>query len=276
MVTSTIAVFGNLMVDHIVIADRLPDLGEIYNANRYHKALSAKGANSAIAAYRSCHKKPREDEQMDADPESDPVDIQVRMIGAVGQDEYANFTSALKKNGINTSGICETKQTAMTFTMVEEDSRDNRILAVPGDALNAFSQEDFLSVEKLGNNMRPDLVISTLEIKTKVVEQMLETAGEAGVDFLLNAAPADNIQWDKYRFITHLLMNQSEAAILSGSDLEEVTKENCTKIVKQFLNLGAKNVVLTLGEHGAYYANKWRSRHVRAFNNNPVDQTGAG
>ncbi|KAK5116322.1 hypothetical protein LTR85_009294 [Meristemomyces frigidus] len=278
MAPTNIAVIGSLMVDHIVITNRLPDRGETYPANSYHKALGGKGVNAAISAYRSCHNKPLEAEEASGAVEENELNINVRMIGAVGNDEYTTvFKEALESNRIDTTGIrtVDGKATAMTFIMVEEDSRNNRILSVAG-ATQALSPDDFTKVEDLGNGIRPDLVISQLEISTKAVEQILDTAGRAEIDVLLNAAPANNILSEKYRFITHLLVNETEAAILSGLDLDDLKEENWSDIAQGFLSEGVKNVVITLGEAGAFYANARASWHVPAFKIVPVDPTGAG
>ena len=277
MASTTIAVIGSLNVDHIVITNRLPDPGETYAANSYHKALGGKGANSAIATFRSCHRKPTGGESI-AGFISDGLNIDVRMIGAVGNDEYAIvFKNTFADNGIDTSGIrtIEGMTTGMAFITVEEDSRVNRILTVAG-ANGALSPEDFTQVEDLGNGIRPDLVVAQLEISTKTVEQMLDTAGKAEIDFLLNAGPASNILLELYPFITHLLVNETEAAILSGLDLDDVKEENWQEIAQGFLSEGVKNVVITLGAAGAYYANEQSSGHVPAFKIVPIDPTGAG
>jgi ribokinase len=57
MAPQTIAVIGGLDADLIMIASRIPDRGESVLANEYLEALGGKGANSAIATYRACHKK---------------------------------------------------------------------------------------------------------------------------------------------------------------------------------------------------------------------------
>lgn len=53
-----ISVIGGLDVDLVMIANRIPDRGESVLANEYLEVLGGKGANSAIATYRTCHKKP--------------------------------------------------------------------------------------------------------------------------------------------------------------------------------------------------------------------------
>ena len=115
MAPQTIAVIGGLDADLIMISSRIPDRGESVLANEYLEALGGKGANSAIATYRTCHKKSLENkrttegavpekptngdhaataaseqppptlEQLAIDS-SGEENIQVKMIGAVGDE----------------------------------------------------------------------------------------------------------------------------------------------------------------------------------------------
>lgn len=280
MGTTDIAVVGSLMVDHILKVNRVAEKGETLAANKYHKSLGGKGANAAIAAYRTCHNKSKDGEQTaNTDSENNAFDIGVRMIGRLGKDENAKlFRDALEANGINIDKVLddeEGRNTAMTFIVVEEETHDNRIISV-GGAGDALCANDFSTVEGFGHGPPPKLIVSQLEIDIKAVEQMLETAGNNGIKFLLNAAPANSILTDKFRYITHLLVNESEAAILWGRELADVKEETWPTIAKAFLKDGAKNVVITLGEHGAYFANKNTSGHVPAFPIIPEDPTGAG
>lgn len=48
---------GGLDADLIMIANRIPNRGESVLASHYLEALGSKGANSAIATYRTCHKR---------------------------------------------------------------------------------------------------------------------------------------------------------------------------------------------------------------------------
>lgn len=115
-----------------------------------------------------------------------------------------------------------------------------------------------------------------MEINKEVVETMIETAGKAGIEFCLNAAPATPIGKRFYRHLTHLLLNESEAAMMSGRDRGEVNEETWPIIAQEFLNRGAKNVVITLGAKGAFYANTTGTDHCPAFDVKVEDTTGAG
>lgn len=306
MAPKTISIIGGLDYDLIMIANRIPEGGESLLANEYLEALGGKGANSAIATYRTCHKKPmdvhetpaveasmeRDHKQADPTKVEEPtpshdqsvqtseieLEINVRMVGAVGDDKYGEkFYAELTKNGVDCSGIITVPKTqsSICFVMVENYTRENRCLFTLG-ATATWKKEHFLKVEDLAHGLRPDLCVAQMEIHKEVVEQMIETAGRAGIDFCLNAAPANPITKRTYRYITHLLVNESEAAIMSGRDLDEVNKDTWPVICQEFLNRGVKNVVITLGAKGAFYATATDRGHCLAYKVKVVDTTGAG
>ncbi|OIW27701.1 Ribokinase-like protein [Coniochaeta ligniaria NRRL 30616] len=264
MAPQTIAVIGGLDADLIMIASRIPDRGESVLAHEYHEALGGKGANSAIATYRTCHKRPLKDR--DAIEYSGDENIQVKMIGAVGDDRYGEkFIVELNKNGVDASGIVTVPDTrsSICFVIVENSTRENRCLFTLG-ATATWKKENFSIAEQLGGGTRPDLIVAQMEIDKEVVETMIETAGKAGIDFCLNAAPATPIGKRFYRHLTHLLVNESEAAIMSGRDRDEVNEDSWPTIAQEFLNRGVKNVVITLASKGAFYANAKESDHCLA------------
>lgn len=308
MAPQTIVVIGGLDADLIMISSRMPKRGESVLAHDYLECLGGKGANSAIATYRTCHNKPlrtREAEdnnqvnvtsvdhaEMATDGNSQLAlkqhsmkgtgedDIQVKMIGAVGDDRYGEmFIADLTKYGIDTSGIVTVPNTrsSICFVILENPSRDNRCLFTLG-ATAKWKKEDFMNVEQLGGSggIRPDLVVAQMEIDKEVVEIMIQTAGEAGIEFCLNAAPATPIGKRFYQHLTHLLVNESEAAIMSNRDGDEVNETTWPIIAQEFLNRGVKNVVITLGDKGAFYADTTGSGHCPAFGVKVEDSTGAG
>ncbi|QPC77987.1 hypothetical protein HYE68_008739 [Fusarium pseudograminearum] len=287
-----------------MIASRIPDRGESVRGSHYEEALGGKGANSAIATFRTCHKmlsqKQKslgskvtsvnvETEHLAGQPsvvatekerntEPDEGNIQVKMIGAVGDDRYGEkFIVELNKNGVDTSGVVTVPdaRTSVCFVMVEERTRANRCLFTLG-ATAAWKREDFLKAEQLGGGIRPDLVVAQMEIDKHVVETMLTTAGNAGIDFCLNAAPTSTIDGCLYRHVTHLLMNESEAAIMSGRHRDDVNQDTWLTIAQEFLNQGVANVVITLGAKGAFYANAQGYGHCPAYDAKVEDTTSAG
>lgn len=272
MAPKLISIIGGLDYDLIMIANRVPVAGESLQANEYREALGGKGANSAIATYRACH-----DARM-TDNLYEGVVFNVKMIGAVGDDEYGEkFKEKLSDNGIDCTGIesMPNTQTSICFVMVESSTQENRCLFTPG-ATATWKKEHFLTAEDLGHGVRPDLCVAQMEIQRDVVEQMIETAGKAGIDFCLNAAPANRIARHLYRYLTHLLVNESEAAVMSGRGLHEVNQDIWSTICQEFLDLGVHNVIITLGSKGAYFANAKNCGHCLGYKVEAVDTTGAG
>ncbi|KAK8137198.1 hypothetical protein PG984_005138 [Apiospora sp. TS-2023a] len=283
MALQTIAVIGGLDVDLIMITSRIPDRGESVQAIEYREALGGKGANCAVATYRACHKKPkRNKEDLNNEQTASERNIHVKMIGAVGDDEYADtFITALNQDGVDTSGIVTVPntQTSRCFVLLEHPTGENRCLFTPG-ATAMWKKEDFLSAEQLGGGIQPDLVVAQMEISTEVVETMIETAGKAGIDFCLNAAPATAPIGDRfYQHLTQLMVNESEAAVLSGRRhrvIEVLNEETWPDVAQEFLDRGIRNVVITLGARGAFYASTKVSCHCPAFDVKVKDTTGAG
>ncbi|KAK0727293.1 Ribokinase-like protein [Lasiosphaeria miniovina] len=238
MAPQTIAVIGGLDADLIMISSRIPDRGESVLANEYIEALGGKGANSAIATYRTCHKRPVQDERAIEYLSLADDGIEVKMIGAVGDDQYGGkFIVELNKNGVDTSGIVTVPDTrsSVCFVMVEHSTRENRCLFTLG-ATATWKKEHFSNAENLGGGARPDLVVAQMEISKDV----------------------------------------SEAAIMSGRDRDEVNEDSWSAIAQEFLGRGVKNVVITLGAKGAFYANADDSAHCPAYEVVVKDTTGAG
>ncbi|KAF2256605.1 Ribokinase-like protein [Trematosphaeria pertusa] len=240
MAPKTISIIGGLDYDLIMIANRIPEGGESLLANEYLEALGGKGANSAIATYRTCHKKPMDVHETPASVQTSEIELEinVRMVGAVGDDKYGEkFYAELTKNGVDCSGIITVPKTqsSICFVMVENYTRENRCLFTLG-ATATWKKEHFLKVEDLAHGLRPDLCVAQMEIHKEV----------------------------------------SEAAIMSGRDLDEVNKDTWPVICQEFLNRGVKNVVITLGAKGAFYATATDRGHCLAYKVKVVDTTGAG
>lgn len=118
-----------------------------------------------------------------------------------------------------------------------------------------------------------------LEIPLETVLQILMTARAAGVDVLLNPAPAVRLPEEVYNAVTHLIVNESEAAILTGRKVEEVEAEEYEwgTVADEFLKKGVRNVIITLGSKGAYFESSDKRGLVPAAKvEKVVDTTAAG
>ncbi|KAL3955667.1 hypothetical protein ACCO45_011230 [Purpureocillium lilacinum] len=183
---------------------------------------------------------------------ADPSAV-VAMLGAVGSDAYGPvLTSSLASYGVD----------------VAEPHHP-----LP-EANHSLRPEDFASLPA----PLPDLLIMQLEIPLDTVLQALAAARDATVPVLLNPAPAQPLPDDAYRGLAHLVVNETEAAILSGckeSDLDDLP--GMERIGAIFIGRGVQNVIITLGGRGVYYVTKsGKSALVQALKANVVDTTAAG
>lgn len=289
MVTKLIAVVGTVNIDTTLIVKRVPDPGESVRAQDYVQSCGGKGANSAIASFRSSHVREvlPKDEGDDSAPQfvdrnafEGSDEIKVKLIAAIGDDDNGKICREnIERNGIDTSGFQPVphSMTGLSFCIVEEATGQNRVMSHRG-ANDLHKIEDYQQTTFLQG---VDLLISHLALPLQIVEQILETAGKAKIEILLNAAPAQAFYRKIWKNLTHLIVNETEAGILSGRSASEVNIESCPKIAEIFLKKGVKNVVITLGENGAYFATRDANRtmiggHVKAHVVDVKDTTGAG
>lgn len=269
------------MTDLLTVTDRLPESGETITSTSFSTHHGGKGANSAVAAFRLSHAKPKNADAPETVTDLPDVQIRVCMVGAVGDDEFgAPLVQTLKSNGVDVSGIqtIPGKSTGVGVVIVESDFGENRILFNPG-ANHVLQPADFLTLDSLAGGVRPDLVVSQLEMRRDTIEQIVQTASREGIEVLLNPAPAQYLLAPVYKMITHLVVNETEASMLSGRQMEEMADvTGLASVTDDFLNLGVKNVVVTLGARGAYYSSELGGGgYVEAEKKvNVVDTTGAG
>jgi len=262
-------------MDLVTLTPRIPSGGETLTATSFATGPGGKGANQAVASSRLSRPKASSPSTSTHTP-----DITVKMIGAVGADSFGpTLIQSMKNDLIDTSGVktVEGVSTGVAVILVESDSGENRILLNPG-ANYSLRPENFLTPESLGSPL-PSLIILQLEIPLDTVLQILETAKAAKVDVLLNPAPAVKLPDSIFPSIGHLIVNETEAAILTGRQVEEVEKEGFSweVIGKEFLGKGVRNVVITLGGKGAYFAGKEGEGYVDAEKvERVVDTTAAG
>ena len=300
MLPKTIQIIGSLNMDLITRTPRHPSPGETLTATSFTYGPGGKGANQAVACARLSRSKNNNQEAASASSSSTP-NIHIDMIGAVGNDFFGHYLlSELKANGVDTTRVQQTdgEKTGTAVVIVEEDSGENRILITPGANASVVSPPSpFLpssSSSSSSSSMTslPDLIILQLEIPLATVVSIIAAARESCIDVLLNPAPAvENLPRDVYKGLKHLIMNETEAALLMGAlgsetaeaEEEKGSPKNAQDICERFHALGVTNVIITLGAKGVYYsfrneAEGWgEGGHVPAAEvETVVDTTAAG
>ncbi|RYP32363.1 hypothetical protein DL767_005228 [Monosporascus sp. MG133] len=273
--TPLITVLGSLNIDLVSYVPHHPLPGETMTSSRFAVSPGGKGANQAVA----CAKLSRA--RGDADVSSASASAHVRMVGAVGAGGDAHgdlLLSNLRAHGVDASGVRRPAglKTGVAVIIVDEPTGQNRIVLSP-EANHHLGAADFDAGLPAP---RPDLLIMQLEIPLPAVLAALRAARSSGTPVLLNPAPAVALPDDAYAGLAHLVVNETEAAILGGvAEVELETEAGLEAVGARFLARGVRNVIVTLGGRGVFYMsadNGGAKGLVPAEKAKVVDTTAAG
>jgi ribokinase len=109
------------------------------------------------------------------------------------------------------------------------------------------------------------------------MEKTVELGVKHGKRVVLNPAPASPVKSEIFKKVFLVTPNENEAEEISGVMRSDYSTEEWRKRAASSLHeLGAKNVILTLGDAGAYYSSEGKELFVKAFAIKPEDSTAAG
>ncbi|KAK6220429.1 ribokinase [Colletotrichum tabaci] len=270
--TPQITVLGSLNIDLTSYVPHHPLPGETLTSNSVVISPGGKGANQAVA----CAKLSR---SRDAPNDTAAESASVSMIGAVGSDSYGDLLlKNLGEHGVRTDRIAvgNDLKTGMAIIVVDEPTGQNRIILAP-EANHAVTPDKFGALPET-LDPKPDLLVMQLEVPLETVLAALRSAKAAAVPVLLNPAPAQRLPDEAYDGLAHLVVNETEAAILSGCDESELdTPDGLKRVGEWFMAKKVRNVIITLGGRGVYYTNQdGAAELISAQKVKVVDTTAAG
>ena len=251
-----ICVFGVFVADLCFVADAIPEKGQTILGNKHIVGPGGKGSNQAIAAAR--------------------LGGSVNFITKIGKDQNADMALSLyREAGMHTACVIQDANylTGVAGIMIDEKTGDNAINIVPGAAGN-------LTNEDIDNNLnfidKSEIFLTQLETPYKVTSYALKKAKDLGLTTIFNPAPASEINENDFKLIDYFTPNETEASFYLKKNVESKTEIEIA--AKTFLEKGVKNIVITLGSKGLYFANSVESYFVDAFNlkDKVIDTTGAG
>lgn len=250
-----VTVFGSFVVDLMFRVPKLPVKGETLKAYTFKIGPGGKGANQAVAARRA--------------------GADVVMITKIGNDSFGNIAiENFRKENINSRFVFqdEERPTAVASIYVDEKSGNNQIVISMGACEFITADE----VESARESIEAaDILITQLEANLDATETAIDIANHKGVPVILNPAPAQPLSDELLKKIDILTPNETEAETICG-DIKVESSEDAKKAAKIILEKGVKNVIITLGEKGAYLANRDTERFIDAIKVDVIDTTGAG
>lgn len=243
--TASVLVAGSANLDFVVRATHVPAPGETVLGRELAFFPGGKGANQAVAAARA-------------------GGADVRMLVALGDDAFAaQLEAPLRDAGIDARIVRVAGSASGAAFICIADDGENSITVAPGANLH-------LAPGHLPSFNGASHLLMQLEIPLASVQAYAQAARVAGVDVVLNAAPAQPLPRALLDCVNVLIVNEGELATLAGMQAGADLSMQCDAV-------GVPCIVVTLGARGALL---WRRGHPLveqpAFPVEVVDTTGAG
>lgn len=226
-----IAVLGSLNMDVVLCVAQMPQRGETVHGTSLSYIPGGKGGNQAVACARH--------------------GAQVSLFGSVGQDEHGNtLRRALIDDGVDVAHVAVQHDlpTGSAVVMVEADG-SNRIAVIPGANAAVELPEAALS-ETLA---AAQYLVMQFETPLAAIERAMALAQAAGCKVVLNPSPVKAVPAHWWPQIDMLVVNEHEAAELSGLTVTDA--DSALAAARHFLQLGVAQVVVTMGSQGALALN---------------------
>ncbi len=247
-----ILVVGSANIDLVTRVPQCPRAGETLIGAGFQTIPGGKGANQAVAAAR--------------------LGVRTWFAGCVGDDAFGAIQrETLAAAGVDISRLkIHPDQPTGTAVIFVAETGQNSIVVVPS-ANYGILPDDVQALEPLFDEI--DAVLLQLEIPLETVAATLNLARAKGVLSILDAGPAQKVAPELVGKAAVVSPNETEAEAMTGIAVNSV--KDAARAAEALHGMGASEVVVKLGERGAYYLGD-ESFHVPAFPVNAVDTTAAG
>lgn len=248
-----ISVVGSLVMDIAFRVPRLVQPGGVIHGSNLSVACGGRGANQASAV---------------AHMGGNPV-----LIGIVGDDLFGDaMISALAANGVDTHAVVRKRGAASGCFVVASDPQGQTEIIVANGINGMLTASD---VEHHASIIRgSQAVLAQLETTFEAVEAALRIARESHVMTILNAAPTFRFRSPLLPLCDVVAVNEKEAGEIAGGVVQNA--ESAARAATAIREMGARNVLVTLGATGAWVDGQtWRG-HIPSYKVTIVDTLGAG
>ena len=247
-----ICVIGSIGYDLTTYMYKFPKAGETIVGKKFIQNPGGKGDNQVIASAR--------------------VGGDVTFIGAVGDDNYGELLKKnLEENKVKTHMKIVPNMSSQIATILIDESGENRIVIVPG-------ANNFVDKKQIDDNFdiikECDIILMQLEIPMETVEYVIDKFYELNKIIILNPAPGAELSDNIIKKCTYLTPNENEIGLITKMPYDTI--DNIKSAAKCLFDKGAQNVLVTLGEKGAYLKNKNDDIIIPTLKVKALDTTGAG
>lgn len=245
-----IVVLGSINLDLVATVERLPRPGETVPGSSFVSNPGGKGANQAVAAARA--------------------GAEVRMIGAVGRDPFADQALAgLVSAGVDLAGV-RAAAAATGTALILVDARGENVIAVVPGANGTVLKGDLAAAD-----LQPgDVLVLQQEIPVETVSAALDHARAVGARTVLNTAP--------FLAETAGLLQRADIVVANETEFDlyakvlSLSRDDRDARMRSLAATTGCTIVLTLGAEGAVAVGPTGRVAAPALALDPVDTVGAG
>ena len=254
MSKSGVTILGIYVADLAFRASRQPEMGETIMGSSFAMGPGGKGSNQTVAAARA--------------------GARVTFITKLGKDNFGDAAVAMyEREGVKALAPQDPKiSTGAAYIFIQDGTGSNAIIVVPGAAGTITLADIEANVDAIRG---AKVFLTQLEQPIPAAIRALEIAKSAGVITIFNPAPAAPLDDSIYKLCDYVTPNESEASMLTGVTVVDVS--SAQKAADVLISKGAGAVLITLGGQGSLLHMRDRSVHIPIFNaGKVVDTTGAG
>ncbi|MGA2317811.1 MAG: ribokinase [Thermodesulfobacteriota bacterium] len=248
-----ILVIGSSNIDLILRIPRFHHPGETIQGENLVTIFGGKGANQAIASKRLGGK--------------------VIFMTKLGNDSYGkSYHHYLVKNRLHQKYLLKNNKLSTGIALIElVPNGENRIIVSPG-ANGSLSVKDLKRISPPWKEIK--VFVTQFEIPIETVKMGLKMAKKHGAITLLNPSPPIRLPSNILSLVDFIVPNEWEAQSLTG--IKWKGGQEIRKMAKKLLDIGIKNVAITLGPKGLFFKNRNEEFWMDAFRVNVIDTTAAG
>lgn len=251
MEKNRILVIGSSNTDMTVRSATLPKPGETVLGGDFRMGPGGKGANQAVAARL--------------------LGGEVTFVCKLGRDMFGEGASKHYEScGLDTSKILWSDKPSGVALITVDSKAENSIVVASG-ANADMTVSDIDSVADIIKSS--GILLLQLEIPMDAVVHAAEIAYDAGVQVVLNPAPAAALPAELLKCVSILIPNETEASAISGIDINNF--ETAAAAAERLKGMGVREVIITMGSRGSVVCDG-DCTFVPAVKVNAIDTTAAG
>lgn len=244
-----ITVIGGLTIDLTYILNDWPKPNSAVQAENYTLKPGGKGLNFAVATKR--------------------LGLNPNLIASVGYDHFGrSVIEALIDERITTDNVLQKNvETSLVGIILNQKSSEPGFI---GSLKGTYSLERIDIIHREKDIQNSKFLIVNNEINPEVLSTSLKLAKKHNVPTIFNPAPPLKTDLSNiFPLVDYLFLNEWEGNFY-------LPKRNNKEQIKEFLNLGIQNVIITKSKKGCIFGSKEKIITFSAYTVKAIDETGAG